>query len=173
MSFTKSPTLRLVLGTILVSLSYQAWSETLENPMNQPIQIEADSLDAQDAKGITLYKGNVHVTQGDTQLSGDQVEIFHPDRQLHTLTTVGQPAHFRHVEPSQHAHIKGHASTIIYYAQQRKVHFIGEAYLEQEQAHIIQGPVLIYDMENQTLSAGSTEQQTGRVKMTLTPQSAE
>jgi lipopolysaccharide export system protein LptA len=173
MSLIKSTPFSLILTACLLGFYHQAWSTNPENPANEPIQIEADSLDAQDARGITRYLGNVLVTQGHTQLSGDQVDINHPNRQLQTLTSVGQPARFQHLDPVEQTLIKGHANTIIYYAQQRKIHLIGDAYLEQENTHKIQGPTLIYDMENQTLNAGSTEQQTGRIKMTLTPQSAD
>jgi len=173
MRLIKSTSFSLLLTAYLIGFYHQAWSNNTEQSANEPIQIEADSLDAQDAKGMTRYEGNVQVTQGYTQLSGDQVDIHHPNRQLQTLTSVGQPARFQHLDPVEQTRIKGHASTIIYYVQQRKVHLIGNAYLEQENAHTIQGPTLIYDMENQTLNAGSNEQQTGRVKMTLTPQSAD
>jgi len=169
MTLNKTSRRVLVISSfILAGLSNQAWSE---NPENLPIQIEANQLESQDVSGITLYIGDVIVTQGETRLTGDQVEIHHPNRQLNSMTATGAPAHFKHFNELENTTIIGHAQTIIYFAQQRKVHLIGHAYLEQQNTHIIQGPKLIYDMENQTLNAGSTDQQTGRVTMTLTPQS--
>lgn len=151
-----------------LGLPNQAWSE-----QNQPIQIEADQLDSQDAKGVTRYTGHVVITQGETIITGDQVELIHPERQLNTLTASGDPATFTHYDPLQQTKINGHAQTIIYYAKERKIHLIGHAFLAQHDTHKIQGPRLVYDLNSQTLQAGSTDQQTGRVRMTIEPQQQE
>ncbi|WP_052501404.1 lipopolysaccharide transport periplasmic protein LptA [Thiomicrospira microaerophila] len=169
MRFTNTNKLALIVySCFFTSLSPSVWAQ---KPDVHPIQVEADQLDSQDATGITRYTGNVIISQGETQLRGDQVEIQHPNRQLHTMTITGSPALFKFHNPSQQTHITGHAQTIIYHTQQGQVQLIGEAYLEQENTHTIQGPKLVYDINNQTLNAGSTDQQTGRVIMTLTPQS--
>ncbi|UQB42921.1 lipopolysaccharide transport periplasmic protein LptA [Thiomicrospira microaerophila] len=135
-----------------------------------PIQIEADKLDIQDTKGITHYSGNVIVSQGETKILGEQVKISHPNRTLLNLTATGAPAKFHHFDAEQQLQIHGQANTIIYFAQEREIHLIGNAYLTQQDSHTIQGPSLIYDMNELTLQAGSNEAYTGRVIMTFEPQ---
>lgn len=162
-------TMRLAAFAALMSFQYQAWSNQPADESKLPIQIEANQLEAQDQSGITIYSGDVVANQGSMTLKGDRIEIQHPERQLQIITANGQPATFRRFEPQEQAWINGRADTIIYYAQERKVHLIGKAYLEQEGAHDIQGPKLIYDLDALTLNAGSTEQETGRIIMTITP----
>jgi lipopolysaccharide export system protein LptA len=160
----------IACSCFFISLSHSVWAQ---NPDNLPIQIEADQLDSQDALGITSYQGNVIISQGSTVLKGDKVDILHPNRQLDTMTITGSPALFQLNDINKQTHITGRAQTIIYHTQQGEVQLIGDAYLEQQNTHTIQGPKLVYDMNNQTLNAGSSDQQTGRVIMTLTPQRAD
>lgn len=155
--------LMLLLSSVLLP-NAQAQDET-----QLPIEIEADSLDSQDLTGLSRYLGNVIVTQGTLTLSGDQLDLHHPQRQLEKMVVTGQPAQFRRYMSEQEAWLNGHADTIIYYDQQQKVELIGQAFMQQEGRHKITGPRLFYDLEAQTLTAGSSEQQEGRVSVTLIP----
>ncbi|HEY9018035.1 lipopolysaccharide transport periplasmic protein LptA [Thiomicrospira sp.] len=162
--------MRSVTFTFLIGLSFSAWSQTtVDDETKLPIDIEANSLDAQDQQGLTVYSGQVIATQGSLTLTGDQLEIQHPDRQVQKITTTGKPATFKRFLSEQNAWINGKADTIIYLTETRQIELIGQAYLEQEGTHKIEGPKLIYDMQAQTLNAGQTDNESGRIKMTITP----
>lgn len=156
----------------VIGLSFSSWAQTqATNETSLPIDIEANALDAQDQQGLTIYSGQVIATQGSLTLTGERLEIQHPDRQVQKITTTGSPATFKRFLAEENAWIKGQADTIIYLTQTRQVELIGQAYLEQEGTHKIEGPKLVYDMNAQTLNAGRTENEPGRIKMTITPKS--
>lgn len=167
-----NPKIKLLsIAVFLMFAHHQAWSQTIvqDDESQLPIEIEADQLQAEDQTGTTIYEGNVIATQGSMTLKGDKMVIIHPERQLERLTTTGQPAYFERYLIEQESWVKGHAQTLIYHAESRRVELIGSAYLEQENQHQIEGDKLVYDLENQTLNA-SSEQESSRIKMTITPQ---
>lgn len=164
--------LRSIVISFLMGLSFTSFAQTqAQDETNLPIDIEANELDAQDQIGLTIYSGEVIATQGSLTLTGDRLEIQHPDRQVQKITTTGAPATFKRFLTEENAWINGQADTIIYLTQTRQVELIGQAYLEQEGTHKIEGPKLVYDMNAQTLNAGQTEKESGRIKMTITPKS--
>lgn len=44
---------------------------------DQPIQIEADSLEVRDSEQLAIYTGNVVVRQGDTVLEAPRLQVFY------------------------------------------------------------------------------------------------
>ncbi|SEQ78064.1 lipopolysaccharide export system protein LptA [Faunimonas pinastri] len=44
---------------------------------NDPIQIEADSLEIQDAKKLAIYRGNVRVRQGESLMKTPEMQVFY------------------------------------------------------------------------------------------------
>lgn len=135
----------------------------------QPVHISANSLDAQEKKGISIYKGNVIVTQGSLTLKGDIITLTHPNNQLQTVKSTGQPASFKRFSQADQAWLKGKANTIEYDALHKTVLLVGNAQVEQPGKHLIKGPKLFYDMTNQTLQAQGSEQDKGRVSVTFNP----
>ncbi len=135
----------------------------------QPVHITADSLDAQEKKGISIYKGNVIVTQGSLTLKGDVITVMHPNSELKSVKSVGTPANFKRFSHIDQAWSKGKASSIEYDAIHKTVLLIGDAEVEQPGEHLIKGPRLFYDMTNQTLKAQATANEKGRVSVTFTP----
>ncbi|MDG6777418.1 lipopolysaccharide transport periplasmic protein LptA [Thiomicrorhabdus sp. zzn3] len=136
----------------------------------QPIHITADSLDIQDLKGISVYKGNVEITQGKMSLYGDQVTLYHPQRDIQKIEVTGQPARFKRFDPVEQSWVTGQADFIDYRATSKTVLLTGNAVVEQPGKHNIKGPKLFYDMQKQTLQAESTPQQKQRISVTITPE---
>ena len=58
-------------GLLISSLVF-----ALSTDREQPIQIEADAAELDDASGITVYTGNVLVTQGTMRLWGNRLTIL-------------------------------------------------------------------------------------------------
>ena len=58
----------------LAALALAACATTahgLASDKDQPIEVEADSAELDDAKKISIYRGNVVVTQGTIRMTGD------------------------------------------------------------------------------------------------------
>ena len=135
----------------------------------QPVNITASSLEASEKTGKSTYKGNVIITQGSLTLKGEIVDITHPNNQLTTVITNGNPATFKRYSQIDQAWLKGKAQKIEYNALDKTVLLIGDAMVEQPGQHVITGPSLFYNIDKQTLQAQSTKTENKRISVTLNP----
>ena len=158
----------LFSGLMLPTFSHAAGATTPDD--EQPVNISADSLDIQEQAGVSIYSGNVEVTQGSMTLKGDKITIQHPNRALQSIKVIGKPALFKRLDPETQTWVNGEANTINYNAQKKIAILIGSAKVEQPGKHLITGPELTYDMLNKTLKAQSTPQEKRRISVTLTPE---
>ena len=164
--------LTLLLSLFFVSAANAA-TESKSTPNKpdeqQPVNISANSLKANEKEGKSIYSGKVVVTQGSLTLKGDVINISHPNNQLTEVIATGKQASFKRFSQIDQAWLKGKANKIEYHAQNRTVLLIGNAQVEQPGKHIIKGPKLFYDIANQTLQAQSTETEKKRISVTFTP----
>jgi len=137
----------------------------------QPVNITANSLMASEKTGKSVYTGNVVITQGSLTLKGDVVNISHPKNQLTRVIATGNPATFKRYSQVDQAWLKGKAQKIEYNVLNKTVLLIGNALVEQPGKHLISGPELFYNIENQTLQAQSTKTEKKRISVTLNPAS--
>jgi lipopolysaccharide export system protein LptA len=79
----------LALIALLV-LSGNALAKTSD--ANQPIYIEADQVEIRDREGLSIYRGNVHITQGSLRINGDEIRIRNTDQGLQKVHVTGKPA---------------------------------------------------------------------------------
>ena len=59
----------------LLAASAPLTLEALESDLEQPIMIEADSLEIDDREGTSLYRGNVDIRQGTIHITADSVKV--------------------------------------------------------------------------------------------------
>ena len=84
---------------IAAGLMMMATSSAAPGDKDQPINIEADWAEADDARRITVYKGRVVVEQGTLRITGDVVTMYYDtSRELSKLVATGRPARFRQRE---------------------------------------------------------------------------
>lgn len=133
-----------------------------------PVEVTADSLIAKDKAGISIYKGNVVITQGTTTIKGDVVTLHHPERQISNAIAVGKPATFKRYLPEEKGWVNGKADKIIYSAANKTLLLEGHAEVIQKGQNSITGPKILYDLKHKTLSAKGGKKQ--RIKMIFTPE---
>ena len=169
-NFLRLITLTL-LGLTSLMISNQAICQTQSNlpDEQQPVNISADSLIASEKTGKSVYKGNVIITQGSLTLKGETVDISHPKNQLTTVIATGNPATFKRYSQVDQAWLKGRAQKIEYNALNKTVLLVGNALVEQPGKHVISGPKLFYNIEQQTLKAQSSDTEKKRISVTLNP----
>lgn len=136
-----------------------------------PIEVTADTLSAKDKEGISIYTGNVIITQGTTTITGDKVTVHHPNRKVSTAVAVGLPATFRRFIPDEKNWINGKADKITYSASKRTVLLQGHAQVIQEGKNSISGPEILYNVKEKTLFAKGNKKEQKRIKMIFTPES--
>lgn len=162
--------MRTASGVLLLSawlLPICAWA--LSSDKQQPIHIEADSVVINDAQGAAVYKGNVHYSQGSTQLEADEVTVYSKDRQkVDKVVATGDPATFRQRPDNQDQDMRGQAGQIDYYADAERVVLIKDAHLWQGKNEFA-GNRIEYDTARQTVKALNSGDDSGRVQVIIQP----
>jgi len=136
----------------------------LSTDKNEPIELEADSADLNDKKGISIYSGNVILTQGSTQLNANKLTLFH--NQQHKLTKVeaiGSPARFKQRPDGQQKDVKAKAKKMLYYVNKETIHLYNNAIFYQGK-NSFRGDKIVYDTKNDIVKANSKKSSSGKTK---------
>ncbi|WP_024851299.1 lipopolysaccharide transport periplasmic protein LptA [Hydrogenovibrio kuenenii] len=155
------------LGAVTPTLCSTTWAATPSPDETQPVEITADTLNAKDKEGISIYQGNVIVIQGSTTIKGDKVTLHHPKRKISTAIVLGKPATFKRYLSEEKGWVTGHANKITYSTTNKTLLLEGNAKVVQEDKNTITGPRILYDLTHKTLSAKGKAKQ--RIKMIFTP----
>lgn len=150
-------------------LPLSSWA--LASDKQQPIHIEADSVFIDDVKGIAVYRGNVHYTQGSTHLEAEEVTVYSADRQkVDKVVANGNPATFRQRPDKQKDDIRGQSAHIEYYADDERVILERDAHLWQSKNEFA-GDRIEYDTAKETVKALKAATAEGRVQVIIQPRS--
>jgi lipopolysaccharide export system protein LptA len=144
-------------------------AHALSSDREQPIHIAADRLEIDDVKHVSVYRGNVHYSQGTMQLEADTVTIYYDaERKFQRLQAQGQPARFRQRPDGQAEDMRGEAARIEYVAAP-------EALTLKQQAHVwnqgdeFSGDVITYDITGNHVVARRSGTEGGRVQVIIQP----
>lgn len=139
----------------------------LSGDEDQPIEVEADLLEVRDDDNISVYRGNVTLTQGSIRISSDELTIyFNENDELELMEMTGSPARFRQLD-DDNSEMIGQANQINYRETESIIVLIGDASFTQDGDRIESDRIEI-DTENDNLSAGSDDP-SKRVKMLIQP----
>jgi lipopolysaccharide export system protein LptA len=145
-----------------------AWA--LESDRAQPIQVEADSVEIDDRKGLSTYQGNVVIRQGTIRIEADRVTVQQRGSHSEKVTADGTPVHFQQ-QPDKGQLVKGHAKRAEYSVDSELLYLLGDAVLTQG-PDVFKSDRIIYDRARSVVKAGAAAQGKQRVHMTIKPQSA-
>jgi lipopolysaccharide export system protein LptA len=153
-----------------------AWA--LSTDKDQPIEIEADSADLDDEKGVTIYRGNVVLIQGSVRMTGDTMTVYFTNDELDTMIMEGKPAKYRQLPDGSEIYDEAEALRMEYYELKNLVVLIDKASFKQEGLSF-SGNRIEYDtLHSRVKARGSVKQQAGssssgssgeRVKIILKP----
>ena len=136
---------------------------------DQPITIEADRVDVDDAKGMSVYRGNVILRQGAMTLWADELHLqTTAQRELSSVKAIGKPAKFKQEESAEAGELRGHALQITYDVTTEYMLFTGEAYFWQC-GDEMSGDEVEYHGQQAVMKARKVEGGQGRVTVTLQP----
>ena len=87
----------------------------LSTDRTQPVQIEADRAELDDAEGVTRYEGQVVVTQGTLKITGDRVVLhYDEERQVTRAEAFGNPATYEQLPDDQQEPVRARALQMEY-----------------------------------------------------------
>lgn len=152
---------------------------SLSTDYDQPIEIESDFAELDDAEGTTVYVGNVIVVQGSIRMTGDRLRVnFTEQRNLKEAFLDGKLATFKQT-PDIGEDIEGEALLVEYHALENALFLIGKARVKQGE-RLTQGHRINYDTEHSIVTvrsarAGGAEEddlpksESGRVRIIIPP----
>ena len=126
----------------------------------QPILLDAESAQIDNNKGLSIYKGNVSIKQGDVELTGDIVFVYTKNRRITKIVSKGSDsnqAYFKEGLNSQYGLITAWAKTITFDVEKRSVCLEKNAKVKRFN-ETFYGAYILYNEKLKTVTAhGDTE----------------
>lgn len=158
--------LKIILVTALfLLLPVQLFA--LSNDGQQPINVEADSLEVRDQENISIYSGNVRLKQGSLEFSCDRLTLhFDEQKELTLMEMTGTPATFRQLDDEKQE-LKGQAELLQYRQSESILVLSGNARFSH-QGDTIESNSIQINTDNNSIQAGSSAAD-DRVRMLIQP----
>ena len=169
----------LWLGTLWLTLLSSINAQALPSDSQQPITIQSDRAIRDEKTGLTIYEGNVKITQGSLIINADNITLYNDERGLYKVIAHGKPAQFHQQPEVNKAIISAKGETIEYLAEEQMLHLSTHASLNQD-GTLMQGDSINYDIAKQLVTATgsildvnsndfSTDKQSGQIKIVIPP----
>ena len=98
---------------------------------DQPLNVEADSVEIDDQKQEAVFIGNVVLTQGTLMLKADRIVVKQGERGFQSGIATGKPAYFRQKREGKDDFIEGEAERLEYNGEAEKVEMFTNAKLKR------------------------------------------
>ena len=141
----------------------------LSSDAEQPIEVNADAVNIDESKDISVYTGNVIVTQGSLRITGDIMTIYGITSELDKIIVTGKPVKFRQRPDGKTQDVRGEGLELRYFAITEKIHLLNKAKLWQ-QGSTMRSAKIVYDTKKAVMTAGTKKGKSkGRVVTTIIP----
>lgn len=161
-----SPTKRIIITTILLGLSSQAWA--LRSDRQQPIDIKADRVEVDQREQVSHYIGNVRLEQGTLKITADVVVVYLDKGKLHKIVITGKPARFEQQPENNRKVVTSQADNMEYYASKERLLLKHNAQVNQD-GNLFRGDFIEYDTLTSTVKANKAENSQSRVHAIIQP----
>lgn len=138
---------------------------------DKPVHLEADAVTLDDIKKLSVYEGNVILSQGTILLRADRVQVTQNADGLDLVTASGRPVAFRQKLDGREEFIEGFSDRVEYHGGTGQLELIGQARLRRG-ADELRGARISYNANTEFYKvAGEPGVQTpsGRVRAVIRP----
>ena len=140
----------------------------LSTDKDQPLDLEADSAEIDEAKGRSVYVGNVVAVQGSMRLESDRLTIFHAGSKAERLEAEGKPARFQQLADDSPEPVKARARHLEYRFDSEELLLTGDAVVTQGKDSF-KSDRITYDRVRSVVKGGAAAQGKERVRITVDP----
>ena len=154
---------------IIAALFFTSVTFALIDDLEQPIEIEANSVEVNEASGFNEFSGNAEVSQGSIRLLAELIQVQTNIDGVETMIAKGtlkKPAKYIQSQESQGRLIEATATLITYDVNKGMIFLKGNAHLIQG-FETFSGESLIYDMNSDKVNAKGSVDGTKRVKFKI------
>lgn len=153
---------------LLIScLVFSGASYALKTDHEQPIHIEADSVNVDEKNNTSHYHGNVHFRQGSMKVRADNIIITTLNQKVHLIKATGDPAHFEQLPDGEEEKINATAEKIDYDAVEGQLLLQIDARLTQGTNEFTSETIRYATQESQVIATSSNSKQ--RVRAVINP----
>ena len=124
----------------------------LPNDREQTISIESDSAERNQKTGLTIYSGNVIISQGSILIEADQITLHYQGSKISRIECTGTPASYQQKPQAEGPMLVARAEHIDYLLADDQIILKRNAVLSRN-GTIIKGDSIDYDIENETWKA--------------------
>ncbi|MCU7828374.1 MAG: lipopolysaccharide transport periplasmic protein LptA [Candidatus Thiodiazotropha sp. (ex Myrtea sp. 'scaly one' KF741663)] len=157
----------LLYPILLIGLLFPLTLQALSGDRDQPMHLEADSVSIDEGTGISLYQGNVVITQGSLKLWADRLWIHRRDGKTDKLISEGQPTRFQQTTDEQEE-VRGRALRAEFYVDRDELLLFDDALLEQGPDQF-RSDRIIYNRTSSQVKAGTSADGKQRVQVIIEP----
>ena len=158
----------LVAALALGSLNAHA----LESDRQQPISIDADQGSLDQKNQVTVFTGNVIITQGTLNMRANTVRVVQDQNGNQTMNAQGSPVYFRQTLDNNKGAAEGWGDRAEYVSATNTVKLVGNAKV-QRGGDLAQGEAISYNMKTEVytvLGGNAVGNKNGRrVKVIIQP----
>ena len=162
-TFIFLPGIYFLLWLIPAPATYAA-----RNDADEPIRINARSVEANEKTGVAVYTGDVVAQQGRLSIHAERVEIRTRDRQTDFIRATGKPAKLHQQADEDIEEMQAEANRIDYHVTDKKLDMMGNVSVQRNQDRFT-GDVLHYDLKTKSLNAAGDNKTDGRIHAVIHP----
>ncbi len=160
------------LPRLIACLSIWLFASTaahaIKNSADQPIHINARTVEANEKTGVAVYRGDVVIEQGPLSIKAERVEIRTRKNKTDLIRATGKPAELRRRPIEGEDAIQAEADRIDYHAADGKLDMTGNVSLRRGK-DLFTGGALHYDLFTKGLTATGEDGTDGRVHAVIQP----
>lgn len=162
----------IVLAMACASLLLMPTAHAGKADFKLPIKVDSKSQFVDGKTKTSIFKNDVHVTQGSLSIDADEVEVIAGQGEGNEIFIArGKPATYAQTMDDG-SRIKAVANEIKYQVSNRTLTLLGTAELHQNSS-MVSGESIIFNMEEEQLLAQGTGTEDGRVTTVFQPDSFE
>jgi len=168
-SRTVQTKLTIPFVSLLIASTFATTAFALDSDRDQPVHLEADHATYNQQTGVTVYRGNVIITQGTIRIQADNVVAnLDATRSIKDVTATGRPAKFQQKISPDKGIVYGEGDQVYYDAAPSQITLTGHAKITQD-GSTFNGNTLRYGMKQGDIEGNGNKQQ--RVQMIIPPSS--
>lgn len=164
-------TLKTFIYTALLAALLASHAHAEKADRDKPVNLEADTVTLDDIKKVSVYQGNVILSQGTLMLRADRVQVTQNASGLDKVQATGNPVAFRQKLDGREEHIEGFADRIEFDSVNSQLELIGQARLRRGNDEL-RGAQISYNANTEfykvTGQAGA-KTPSGRVRAVIRP----
>ena len=170
----RHPCVHAAIALLFACICLPAVAEKADK--EEPINLEADQVSIDDVKKVSVFEGNVVLTQGTMVIRADRMIVRQDPQGVFQGTAYGNPTLFRQKREGVDEYVEGEAERIEYDGTAERIQLFNRAQLRRG-ADEVRGSYISYDQPTEFFKAlgsypdGSGKPASGRVRAVIQPKS--